>query len=385
MKKRWFVGLFVFGVFCLWGQAAFASVEVYGRASMSTYWDHKNSDWYSSGSSDKDDLRWYMDSSATRFGMNFKSGDITGRFEIDAASDTDMDGNYTGSGGSQRGGLRLRHAYGEWNFGAGKLLIGQTEPLSDFTVTNVMFTGSNMKAWGEMGSSVSRVSQIRLTFGNFKMAALTPNTDRRMAGFGSSTNGVETTIPKLEVRYDAKWQNFSVAGIGGLQVYEEQDAARINGETVTAYMLGVGAKFNKGSFYANGSVNWRQNGRNYGMRTDVNEQAYFANGEVRNTQAWAFAGAIGYKFHKRFTGEIGYTKLMSSGGGQDKTEDQAQGYYFSGTWEIAKGFKIFPEIIVFDRQNRWVNGTETEQGSRVVGGLFWQMDFKQPKRLFGEH
>jgi len=380
MKKRWIFAVLIVGAFIFWGQSAFASVEIYGRASMATYWDHKFSNWYSVGSSEKDDLRWYMDSSATRLGMNFKAGDITGRWEIDAASDTDINGNYIGSGGSGRGGMRLRHAYGEWNFGAGKLLIGQTDPLSDFTVTNVMFTGSNMKAWGEMGSSVSRVSQIRLTYGNLKLAAITPNTDRRMAGFGASDNWVSAYIPKLEARYDYKWKNLSLMGVGGVQVYQENNPARTDSKTVSAYILGLGAKYNQGSFYMNASANWRQNGRNYGMRTEADEQAYYisagSNPGVYNAHAWAFAGVIGYKFHERFTGEVGYTKIFSSSGGQLKTRDEVQGYYFSGTWEIAKGFKVFPELIVFDRESRFRNGVETKQGSRMVGGLFWQMDFK---------
>ncbi len=56
---------------------------------------------------------------------NFKSEKITGRFELDARPGQ---GGYgedieRGGGASMLGNLRLRHLWGEWDFGAGKLMI----------------------------------------------------------------------------------------------------------------------------------------------------------------------------------------------------------------------------------------------------------------------
>ena len=215
---------------------ASAAADLYGSVRFRTYFNHYDSDYFRGGNS-YGTTEWKIDG-LTRLGMNFKSGDITGKWEIDAASDV-AGFDQVGSGGSNRTGMRLRLAYGVWNFGAGTLLIGQDFPLTDYYVTSIYHTDNGMQGWGGLGINEARISQIKVQFGGLRFALVTPYTKiqlTRSVANGYKPGSVATTLwgtanstaylPKFEARYDGKVGNsLSYMAVAGFQAYKAENAA----------------------------------------------------------------------------------------------------------------------------------------------------------------
>ena len=82
------------------------------------------------------------------------------------------------SGASRLGNMRLRQLWGQYDFGAGKLMIGQNYPLYDAPVSGINYYSGGLQPYGGIGYDVARTSQIRLTFGDFRVAFLPPDTSK---------------------------------------------------------------------------------------------------------------------------------------------------------------------------------------------------------------
>ncbi|MBW2066175.1 MAG: hypothetical protein JRJ03_14765, partial [Deltaproteobacteria bacterium] len=88
------------------------SVSFYGQVYFKTWIIDKDKE-VSATDYDDTDLEWDLHAGNTRFGANFKTGDISGTVEIRPDS---------GAGASNI----IRVWQGTWDFGSGKLTIGQT-------------------------------------------------------------------------------------------------------------------------------------------------------------------------------------------------------------------------------------------------------------------
>ena len=184
---------------------AMADVNLYGSARFRTYYADVDNG-VAGAESDKD-LEWRM-GHLSRFGANFKSDKITGQFEMDARAGS---GGATanieaGNQGSSLGNMRLRHLWGQYDFGAGKLMVGQNWPLYELPVSGINYYSGGLQQFGGIGYAVNRTSQIRLTFGDFRIAFLPPDTSKTVPS-GTNTipySEVNTTFPKIELAYDMK-------------------------------------------------------------------------------------------------------------------------------------------------------------------------------------
>ena len=179
---------------------AMADVDLYGSARFRTY--YADVDNGVAGAESDSDLEWRM-GHLTRFGANFKSDKITGKFEMDArAGSAGATGNIeSNSGASGLGNMRLRLLWGQYDFGAGKLLIGQDYPLYELPVSGINYYSGGLQQFGGIGYAVNRTSQIRLTFGDFKLAFLSPDTSKTVPS-GTNTvaySEVNTTFPKSKL------------------------------------------------------------------------------------------------------------------------------------------------------------------------------------------
>lgn len=127
---------------------AMAEVDLYGSARFRSY--YKSDAWGTPSGVDKDkDLKWRM-GLLSRFGANFKSEKITGKFELDSRPGQGgvTDNPERGDGSSKLGAMRLRHLWGQWDFGAGKIMIGQNFPLYDAPVSGINYYSGGLQKWG---------------------------------------------------------------------------------------------------------------------------------------------------------------------------------------------------------------------------------------------
>ena len=339
---------------------AMADVDLYGSARMWTYWvDKEESD---TRKYDDGDLKWAL-GPFSRFGANFKSDKITGKFELDARD--------TGKSASSVGDMRLRLLYGEYDFGSYKLLVGQNWPLTDWAVSMIQVTGGGIQPYGGMGAAIARKPQIRLTFGDLKLAFLTPKNN----SYGDDFDDTDTILPQIEARYTFKLDNSLIDILGAYQYMKYVDDVD-NGESVSSYVLGARGKFNFGPVYLNLTAKYQVNGGNYGMSDAVATNAIFDDGEFKDNKAYGFAGVLGYKVSDSFTieGTYGYVKSEEDIGDYD---DDAAGYGITAKFTVAPGVYLIPEIVVLDGMDRTKDETGSKSEGKVTNfGMVWRIDFK---------
>jgi len=355
---------------------AMADVSLYGSARFRTYYASVDSG--VPGADSDDDLEWRM-GHLTRFGANFAADKITGQFELDARANTSTGGTQNieaGTGASGLGGMRLRHLWGQWDFGAGKLLIGQTWPLYELPVSGINYYSGGVQALGGMGYNVARTSQIRLTFGDFKLAFLPPDTSKTSPS-AALFNEVNTFFPKIELRYDMKMDALALNFMGGYQNYEIENTVTKSTEDITSYVLGARAKANFGPAYAGLGLTYRQNGNNYGAWTvSTKESPVFEGAGLNDANAFGLVAALGWKFNDMFTLEGTYAMLNSELDTSASNEDDMITYGVIAKITMAPGVYIIPEFIFQDNKDNVTNGTVVDQGDTTIFGVFWRIDFK---------
>jgi hypothetical protein len=360
--------------------AALADAELYGSARFRTYYTSNDIN----GPEDRNLLEWDM-GRLSRFGVNFKSDKLTGKFEMDARAG----GTYAGgesdvtndtSGASSLGNLRIRQLWGQYDFGTFKLMIGQNFPLYDNAISEIAFFSGGLQPLGGMGYLVARTSQIRLTMGDLRIAFLTPDTTSGGIGNFSTVN---STFPRTEIRYDMKVQNFNLDFVGGFQTYEIEDLTAPASptyrqtKTVNSYVLGFRGKANFGPGYAGLALTYRQNGTNYGAWTvSEKEIAVFQGSDVKDAKAWGVVGVLGWKINDLCTVEGNYAKLHSDQDTSLDNKDDNQVWALLAELHVAPGVLIQPEFIYNDREDVVNNGVSTDQGSEKIFGIWWKIDFK---------
>jgi hypothetical protein len=375
--KKFIVFLLALGlVFGFAVSTAMADATLYGSARFVTFWHDKDKE-YEGSTYDDEDLEWQM-GKLSRFGVNFKQGDIAGKFELDARAGSGgaSQNLENGDGSSGLGNMRLRHLYGEWSFGAGKLLVGQTASLYTFYISSFgNNAGAGLAQFGGYNIVAFRVSQIRLTFGNLKIAFLTPDTTDSAAGFADTDR--DTTLPRIEIAYKLKLEPVTLDFMGGYQTYDLVDNTDKD-ESVDSYVMAIKASANFGAAYLNAIGTYRQNGHNYGLWTQngTAEAAVYENGGIQDADAYSLGACIGFKVSDMITLEAAYVMNSADHDRAGEWEDDNQAYGVLCKITPAPGVTIQPEIMIDDKDDKVENGFTTEEGQDTRVGVFWKIDFK---------
>jgi len=352
-----------------------ADVDLYGSARFRSY--YASVDNGVPGSAKDKDLEWRM-GALSRFGANFKSEKITGRFELDArpgfgSSTEDIE---RGSGGSGLGNMRLRHLWGEWDFGPGRLMIRHNFPLYDAPVSGINYYTGGLQKWGGMGYQwTPRTSQIRLTFGDLRLAFLqTVTWTTRPSPIFEETN---IRYPKIEARYDIRKDTYALNFIGGWQTYEIEDRdGTKESRDITSYVLGARCKANFGPAYFNLGLTYRQNGNNYDAWTvSGKERPVFQGNDLKDGFAWGAVAALGWKINDMWTLEASHGTLNTWQDTSLDNEDDAMVWSLQAKITLAPGVYIFPELIYQDNKDVINDGVSTDQGDWTILGVYWRIDF----------
>ena len=336
------------------GSAYAAEWNFYGSARLATFWEDTE---IISGDDFNTQYSEYLQVNS-RIGAKVKvSDELAGRFE------------YGASGGD----ANIRLLYGEWDFGNGKLLVGQDyTPLCWLWANQVYGHDGDLLPHGAVYSH--REAQIRLTFGNFKIAFIEPDTT--VNNNGRSDNGIDYTgttevvIPAIEVGYTLDLDMVKLDFGAGYSTFE----ATLNGdeEDVDSYVLALGAQFDMAGFFMKGDVYYGQNAGNLiWISVDGDYKiddgfAEFSGGKLLDNECIGFMLVAGYKINETFTVEAGYgynqTEL------DDNDEDESATYYINTTIHLAPGVFVVPEIGVLD-------GDEDGDTETIYYGMKWQINF----------
>lgn len=321
-----------------------AEWSFYGSSRMATFWDDFDAP---KGGTDDEDLTWSQQGNS-RIGATVKAGDVTGGFEYGT-------------------GVNLRKLYGEWDFGAGKLLVGQTYvPLNFWTSAQVHGGDAGMLNTG--GTYGGRQDMIRFTFGSFRIAFIQVNT-AGLTGFAAADT--DTTIPKIEARYRFNLGALSASLAGGYQTYEVIDAAD-NGEDVDSYVLGAYFNMPLGPAYLKGDIHFGENTGNYGLWQMGAASAVWNGTDIVDNETLGFALAAGFKMSDMVKFEAGYSHLAHELDQSGADEDDTQAYYLQAALTLAKGVYIIPEIGVIDGLD---DAAGNDEGETTYFGAKWQINF----------
>jgi hypothetical protein len=337
------------------GSAYAADWNFYGSARISTFYTSTDVNGVNSESDDQYEQALQGNS---RLGAKVKvSDELSAGFE------------YGASGGS----ANIRHLYGEWNFGAGKLLVGQSyTPLNWFYSDQVYGVDNDLLAQGGIYSG--REGMLQLTFGGFKVALLAPDTSADLYTDDEDlTYDTEVKMPGIELSYEMKMDNFGMKLGAGYQKFDT--TVGTVEDSVTSYVLALGADAKFGAFYVGGNVFMGQNAGNMiAIDTDGSndwEGGYAAltdTGVVVDNDAMGVIIAAGYTVNDMFNIEAGYGYVETEYDVAASTKDKAQSYYLNTTVTLAPGVFFVPEIGVID-------GDETGSLKTDYFGVKWQINF----------
>lgn len=319
-----------------------------------------------------------------RIGAKVKvSDELTGHFE------------YGALGGS----ANVRILWGEWNFGAGSLGVGQNYTPLLFPYSNQTYSidgfnkgDHNMSTFGMLYGG--RKAMVRLKFGNFQIAAVEPKTliSLSPALTGASTVGfypfpvdVETTLPSIQAKYKYDFDAGHVAVAAGYQTFELNTGT--TSHDVDSYIIGIGGRFNVGAAYFKGNF-W--GGQNVGNMADILVNgAIYSNAanagsstldgdgfgfaqwdgtQVNDRDAYAYLIVAGYEIRKGLYLEAGYGYVNTELDIPGAEDDDAQTYYIQSTIFLAPGVFLTPEIGRVDMKH-------AEQPEATYYGIKWQINF----------
>lgn len=334
-----------------------ADWNFYGSARVSTFYETTKKD----NTADVDGFAQALQSNS-RIGANVKvSDELSGRFEYGAS-----DGN-----------ANVRLLYGEWNFGAGSLLVGQDwTPLVMWNSSQTWGTDNGLWGVGEYGGH--RLAQLKLKIGGFRLALMAPDVDfmnidgaklnsEAAAGDSFST---EVTIPAIALKYIFSADNYNLKAIAGYSSFEIIDAA--GNKDVDSYVVGVGADISFGKLWIGTSIHAGSNVGNLGTEWVNNTYtgtgyAKYEGGVLTDNDAIGYQLVVVYTVSDMIGLEAGYghceTELDDDVSGEDKVDS----YYIQAPVTLAPGVVVTPEIGVVDWQ---------EDGEKTTYfGAKWQINF----------
>jgi hypothetical protein len=280
------------------------------------------------------------------------------------------------TGGFEYGtGVNVRKLYGEWNFGAGSLLVGQTYTPLNYMYSNQVYDDDNgMLAQGATYSG--REDMIRLKFGGFEIAVLGPEDgEDDLDGEGLGAFDTETSMPAIEVNYNLIMDNYSFNLGAGYQTYEVTGTPT-GDHDVDTYVVTLGGKTTFGPGYLAGSVYMGENvGNMIAVSLDGDDAwddgyADWDGTSVVDNEALGYNIVAGFKANDMFAFEAGYGYVEVEELGGALEDNEVQTYYVQSTITLAPGVFITPEIGMLDGKEDGDGNFET-----MYYGAKWQINF----------
>jgi hypothetical protein len=363
---------------------AIAVVALIASPALAVDWNFYGSarvvSWYTSSdlgdatnlAGDDDDTDFLWGSAGhdnARFGAKVKAENISGRVEIQLRADQGGDPGSVIT-------TESRLIYGEWDFGAGKLLVGKAyTPVAQFISGQAFDEDIGLLTVG--ASYGQRIAGLQLSFGGLTVAVLEPNS----AQIGGLTGDVDTTLPKLEASYAMSLDMFNFAVMGGYQHYEVDGVAPAgitDNIDVDSYIVGGNVGVNFGPAYVKGAISYGQNIANAawdipGLYTAGAFAVVNAAGDDiddTDTLQWALVG--GFKFTDQVTFEAGFGWREDSPDAPGQEDDDVWSAYGQAVISLAPGVWIIPEV---GYQDYGDTRTGADGGSKFYAGAKWQIDF----------
>lgn len=336
--------LVIFAIVALIASPAMAAEwNFFGSARMSTFSNDFSDD---AGVNDDQDTTWALQGNS-RVGANVKAGDVSGAFEYGT-------------------GVNVRKLYGEWNFGAGALLVGQTYTPANFFPSNQVWDGdADLLPYG--GVYRGRQPMIQLKFGTFKLAFVSPSGANDLGTGGD----VDVTFPQIEASYKFKTDMFYVDVFGGYQTYEIEQGVTLD---VDSYVAGANLGLTFGPASIKGSAWLGKNTGPYGMWVDPADDPVLnaAGTEIIDNDLFGWLALVNFKANDMLSFEVGYGRVSTELDVDAAQSDDTSSVYANAVITFAPGVFIVPEIGMVDYEN---DAAGADQGELTYFGAKWQINF----------
>ena len=283
----------------------------------------------------------------------------------------------------------LRLAYGDWNFGAGHLVLGK-----DYTPATFLGYSNMVADIGDMGEAIflvaglpyiGRQPQIKLKISGFEVALIEPNGNAAtVTGYASDK---DFYVPRIEVAYQFNTPMISIRPVAGYQTYNAVNrGADETDKSIDSYHFGLGAMLRLGGFYANATGSYMVNPGNYGetnlvVGTTGLMNAAIQGDEIKDSDLTQATLALGFKFSPALRVEAGgsynhVTRDISPIGTAANSDETGYLYYAQVGIGLAPGVTMTPEIGMVDRGDLKVDGfADADQGTMKYGVVSFRIDF----------
>ncbi|MBW1649418.1 MAG: hypothetical protein JRJ44_01835 [Deltaproteobacteria bacterium] len=346
--KKLLALLFTMAMLCSFAITASASdFNFYGSLRFQTFSDDVSKEATGAGVSDQD-TKWGT-LGTSRLGAKIKLSDkITGMFELGVGDEN----------------LTVRLFFGEYNFGAGKILIGQSgHPMGESFSSRVGMDDSGLLKYGVFYGGL--VEMIKLTFGGFQLYFIEPNINAD----NDAWLDADTKLPQFAASYDLKYENFTFDITGAYQSYEVENHNNNTSFDVNSYLIRTGLKGEFGPLMLGATFGWGENTSQIGSSAIARPAAYTSDTEnTIDSMGYTFVGAYKATDNLRFEAGYGYIKSEINAIG---AEDDACSYYLQAGITIAPGFVVTPEIGRVDYKSK----QGIDEGDMTYFGAKWQIDF----------
>jgi hypothetical protein len=361
--KKFLVFIFAIGLVLAFTVPTYAefTYSFKGDVRMETYSVTRSKE-FTGFSDDDTDTTWSKDNVLSRFSVTAKSDNIKGYIEI-----------------RPNVGSFVRHWFGEWDFGVGKLLVGKTWTPATFFTNSQNYYSNGIAAYGNLNADAARVDQIRLTFGDFVLGFLDPSMGARTTLGVPGAINTDITIPNIEATYTFKLDFVKLQAAAGYGTYSIDTGTQTY--DVDSYFIGAEALFNFGPMYANIEGHIASNGYQYGLNygdaigaNRINGNAVYeaSSNSIKDNDSTGYLAAIGYKISDMLKVEAGYSHLNCKQDISGANDDDASWYYVMLPITVAPGVTIAPEIGKIDEGK---GPTGLNQGDQTYAGATWTIAF----------
>jgi hypothetical protein len=291
-----------------------------------------------------------------RVGGIFTNDNVSGRFEY----------------GATAGNANIRLLYGTYNFGSGKLTVGQDYNSYYTFVAQTHGDDNGFNAYGSLWDG--RQAQIRVNLNNgLYFAAIQPTGNVAVGSTATLANGAPTAepavkmyLPKLNVGYAGKAGAFAYnAGLVG-QFFKNQVADK----QVNALLGYLNGKMGFGATGLQFGLSYAQNAGNMSF---AGRQTYGANSKGELKDALGFEGyvQVSQKISDMISANVGLGYVTDKHDGDTKADDKMS-VFVNAPITLAKNVYITPEISYYDEMKA-TGGTD--QAKTTAIGAQFRIDF----------
>jgi hypothetical protein len=375
------------------------SIKPYGN--LYTFFGYDEQASYTSGEEkEKDRDTYYTINENSNIGFNFTYSKYKGVFELGVS---DMENDWE---------VKLRKAYGIFNFGFGELMIGQSwTPYTRWSHESANYHRS--EGFGALYDNLATQMKVTMKFGLYLdiikpyVATVTyydnqtvdnPTSDptfdeydlvevEREITTKQPLENIQSLFPKIALGYEYKSRSFmlGVGLAGNIYKIEKTDDVEFNKRWIISYLAYLYTGVSAGSFGVNLSAGYAVNPANFGLSVQsLGNSSYsgggaarvwnVATGEYEIKDTWNVQSylELEWALSRSTVAHLGYGFSMVDYPMEGSEVDYAMAYYLNVKFNLANLIAITPSVSFHDYMKD-LDGKK--EGYNLYGGVLATVSF----------